>query len=127
MGFPSIGNQKSLIKHVSPNSFPSPLRDSSSFPFHQLRANTLRHWELFECYKTETQKYQKVLRDLDVPFQCCQTEGFKTHRIAVIFHHMKEALTGNILAFQRKPKPRQLCHTNFYILKERLPIYYTTV
>lgn len=70
---------------------------------------------------TETHKYQKVLHDLDASFQCCQTEGFKIHHIAVIFHHMKQAVTGNISAFQRK-----LCHTNFYILKEKLHVYYTT-
>ena len=119
MGVSSIGNQKSLIKHESLNTFPSPLSDSRSFPFHQLRATMLRHYELFECYNTETHRYQEVLHDLNAPFQCCQTEGM--HHIAVIFHHMKEAVTGIISAFQRK-----LCHTNFYILKERLHPYYTT-
>lgn len=63
---------------------------------------------------------QKVLCDCDAPFQCCQTEGFEIHHVTVLFHQVKD-VSGNTAALQRK-----LCHTNFHILKERLPVYYTT-
>lgn len=63
---------------------------------------------------------QKVLCDCDAPFQCCQTEGLEIHHVTVIFHQGKD-VSGNTAALQRK-----LCHTNFHILKERLPVYYTT-
>lgn len=42
------------------------------------------------------------------------------HHVTVIFHQVKEDVSRNIVALQRK-----LCYTNFHRLKERLLVYDT--